>query len=154
MEKEYQNSRYIILFIFLILLNIPSLITFTWSIGPSLLALIFYLFSYPSTISSKLIIKYGDKIKNKVLKILYYTVLPIVIYVISIQTGHLLVDVILSGMDLNMMNISTIISGILNLLLVLLCISILIIGLMMPYIQTFIVLILRSINKSKRLSKR
>ena len=91
MKKEYKISRYIILVLTFVIFNIMFINEDkSWLILPFVFALITFGFSFPSTIFSKKIIKLGDNIKNKALKILFYMFLPIVLLLLSVEVATII----------------------------------------------------------------
>lgn len=142
MKKEYKISRYIILVLTFVIFNIMFINEDkSWLILPFVFALITFGFSFPSTIFSKKIIKLGDNIKNKALKILFYMFLPIVLLLLSVE-----VATIIALIFQNFLPNKSLGQG----LLVLFLLSIIMIAIILPYIQTIIVLITRRIKKDTK----
>ena len=142
MKKEYKISRYIILVLTFVIFNIMFINEDkSWLILPFVFALITFGFSFPSTIFSKKIIKLGDNIKNKALKILFYMFLPIVLLLLSVE-----VATIIALIFQNFLPNKSLGQG----LLVLFLLSIIMIAIILPYNQTIIVLITRRIKKDTK----
>lgn len=142
MKKEYKISRYIILVLTFVIFNIMFINEDkSWLILPFVFALITFGFSFPSTIFSKKIIKLGDNIKNKALKILFYMSLLIVLLLLSVE-----VATIIALIFQNFLPNKSLGQG----LLVLFLLSIIMIAIILPYIQTIIVLITRRIKKDTK----
>ena len=113
------------------------------------LALIFvsisFLASFPSTIVSTKILKIGNKIKNKILKILYYLLLlPMLAIALSIITYIIIIhiyDLLPKAKDFST-----------NLGRAIAAISVSIIGailILVPYVQSILVLIIKKVLKKK-----
>lgn len=107
-----------------------------WVFSIIVSAVVFFL-SFPSSIVCKLLINKGDKIKNKILRILFYTLVLPIIFIIFIFIVMLLCALIVElflPTDSNSFGTSVLIAftgiGILTCVLV-------------PYYQTIIILILR-----------
>ena len=144
MNKCIKQSRLIILVLIFIVLNS----WFIYENDPqwivtSIISLICFLISFPSSKLSKLMIKKGDKIKNKIYNFLYYAfLLPIIFLLVLLAT-----IIILSLIFEYVIPVEALSLG------VALIIAFSGIGLftciLVPYFQTLIILILRKINKDK-----
>jgi hypothetical protein len=144
MKKLYKISRVILSVITFIIFNIMFINEdISWKIIPLILAVIVFLISYPSTKISQFLIKTGDLIENKLLKILYYAIgLPIsllflcfVIYLFLIIIFEYIPTSNEFGVALGQ---------------ALLCLFFEILGIIciiIPYVQTLIVLILKRFIK-------
>lgn len=137
MKKEYGISSFVIL----VLTYIVFCIMFineneSWATVPVMFALAAFLLSFPSSIVSRKIIKVGDNIKETILKILFYVVLPIALVGISIGVANLLglaFQYFLPESDLG------------QAIIMLFWIMGVVMAIVLPYIQSIIVLILRKI---------
>lgn len=92
MEKSYKISRVILAIIAFIIFEILFILIFediTWQI-PLVFAIIVFVLSFPSTQISKLIINIGNKLKSNLLKILFYVfLLPIQFFLFLIIYGFI-----------------------------------------------------------------
>ena len=114
----------------------------TWTILSAILSLIVYIIGFSGMFISKKIIKIGDNIKNKLLKILYYIFLPIVLLLICFIIYNFSFFVLENILRLNDCTLS-LGEGLLVLFgIILICMFILI-----PYIETIIVLMLKRFIK-------
>ena len=114
----------------------------TWTILSTILSLIVYIIGFSGMFISKKIIKIGDNIKNKLLKILYYIFLPIVLLLICFIIYNFSFFVLENILRLNDCTLS-LGEGLLVLFgIILICMFILI-----PYIETIIVLMLKRFIK-------
>lgn len=85
MKKINMMSRIIMVVITFILFSIMIINEdSSWNIVPGIFSLIVFGLSFPSTILAEKIIKIGNKINNKLLKIAYYIFLPIILLVICL----------------------------------------------------------------------
>lgn len=137
MKKIYKCSR--------IILSIISFLTFTiifmfqgsdWLVLPPAFALITYAFSFPSSIVSKILFNIGDKIENKLLKVLYYIFLPIFLIFVCIMMIKLIYFVS-----------NNFVSTLGQAIMVVIFMMIVSLGIVLPYIQTLVVLVLKKIEK-------
>lgn len=81
-EKMYKISRLILAIMTFIIFNIMFINEdISWKFLPIVFALIAFGVSFPSSILSKKLVNIGDKIENRLLRILYYIIiLPIIIF--------------------------------------------------------------------------
>lgn len=144
MDKSYRISRVILaVMAFLILCIMLINEDQSWSIVPVLFALITFAISFPSTLISILFIKLGDKLGNKPLKILYYFIaLPIVVLLLIFGIYALAMfidDRLPSPEDFG--------AALSQALMVVFFMAVGIVCVVIPYIQTLIVLILKRFLK-------
>ena len=115
----------------------------SWKFLSFIFSLITFIMSFPSSIISKKIINLGNNIKNNMIKILFYIiVLPIIIFILSILIylfNILIFDIFPISNDFA----TELGQG----LLILFLITVEIICIIVPYIQTLIVLILKQMIK-------
>lgn len=143
-EKSYKISGIVLAIMTIIIFNIMFINeNESWRIIPFIFAAIVYGLSYPSSIISKKFIKIGNKIKNKFLRLLYYIfILP---FFSIILFAVLCFFISLYTRTLETPNeIGAALGQALMMLFVLVVIFICII---LPYIQTLIVLILNFFRK-------
>lgn len=146
MEKIYRISR--------IILAVLSFIIFTilfifednsWRIVPLIFALITFGISFPSTIISKKLMNLTDKIKSKVLKVLFYLIfLPVMIGMFSLAFYMIILFVFEMLPTSNELG-----EAIGQALFALFIVIVGVIGLVVPYIQTILVYILKLFIKEK-----
>lgn len=144
-NKLYKTSRLILTIMTLIIFNIMFINEdIDWKILSIIFALITFGVSFPSTIISKKIINIENKIESKMLKILYYViVLPIIICVFFV-----VIALFFKFIYSNIPTPSDFGAQLGQALLGLFFITIGIICIVVPYIQTLIVLILKKYIKS------
>ena len=144
-NKLYKTSRLILTIMALIIFNIMFINEdIEWKILSIVFALITFGVSFPSTIISKKIINIENKIESKILKILYYIiVLPIVIYIFL-----MIIALFIGFIYLNIPTPSEFSAQLGQALLGLFFITVGAIFIVVPYIQTLIVLILRKFIKN------
>lgn len=114
----------------------------SWNIIPLLFSVIVFLLSFPSSLISKKIIEIGNKINNKNLKIMYYVFLPIVLIVISLIIIGL-VTIISEQIPIP----DDFASSLGQALIILFIMVSIFIGIILPYVQTIITLILSKFIK-------
>ena len=115
----------------------------SWNIVPVMFSLIVFGLSFPSTIFAEKIIKIGDKIDNKVLKIIYYVFLPIILLVICLATYM----IVLYIGDTFITTPHEMGAALGQSLLLLFIVAVLVIVIILPYIQSIIINILKRIIK-------
>jgi hypothetical protein len=140
MKKLYNISRVIISVITFIIFNIMFINEdISWRIIPPILAVIVFLISYPSVKISQFLIKIGNKIENKLMKILYYAgALTIVSFSLCYGIYFLVISIFEYIPTPNEFEPA--------LGQALLCLFLTILGIIciiIPYVQTLIVLILK-----------
>ena len=146
MKKSYKLSRIILAILAFLIFNIMFINEdITWKSLSFIFSLITFIMSFPSSIISKKIINLGNNIKNNMIKILFYIiVLPIIIFILSILIylfNILIFDIFPISNDFS----TELGQG----LLILFLITVEIICIIVPYIQTLIVLILKQMIKNK-----
>ena len=146
MKKLYRISRIIIAVMILIIFNIMLINEDeSWRIIPFIFAAIVFGFSFPSSIISRKLINIGNKMENKILKILYYVVaLPLISIFIFAGIG-LIMYFIYENIPISNEMGTALGHGIVFLFLV----AVVFVGIILPYIQTLIVLILNRFIKNK-----
>ena len=147
MEKIYKISRIILAIMTFIVFNIMFINEdVSWKILTIVFALIAFGISFPSSIVSKKIMNSGDKIKNKLAKILFYLVaLPIIIFGFFLLI-YIFVTSIVDAIPTTTGEFSAELGqGLLALFFVVIGT----IGFVVPYIQTLIVLILKQLLENK-----
>lgn len=144
MKKEYRISRYVLLILVFLIFNIMFINEDkSWLILPPIFALITFGLSFPSSIVSKKFIKIGDNIKNKILKILFYIFLPIILLLIS----GVIIAIITLPFECFIIDVDDLGIALGQVLSFLFLIMIIIIAVILPYVQTVIVLALRKFKK-------
>ena len=111
----------------------------SWLVASFILALIAFGLSFPSTSVSRKFIQFANKIDSEVLRVLYYVFLPIILLIIAFLVAAFVVTFK-----------TYLFSGILDLGLALLFLFLgltIIMAIILPYIQTIIVLILHKFIK-------
>lgn len=144
MKKSYKLSRIILAILAFLIFNIMFINEdITWKSLSFIFSLITFIMSFPSSIISKKIINLGNNIKNNMIKILFYIIiLPIIIFILSILIylfNILIFDIFPISNDFA----TELGQG----LLILFLITVEIICIIVPYIQTLIVLILKQMIK-------
>ena len=144
MKKINMISRVIMTIITFLLLSIVIINEdSSWFIVPVIYSLIVFGWSFPSTIFAEKIIKTGNKIDNKLLKIAYYVFLPIVLFGICL-TVYMIALYINDYIIPKPTGLGDAIGQVLLLLFIVSVISIIII---LPYIQAIIINILKRSKK-------
>ena len=143
-EKLYMISGIILAIMAFIIFNIIIINEDkSWKILPPIFALIAFGISFPSSIVSEKLMNFGDKIANKLVKILFYIIaMPVCIFVLFLAMYTIItfiVDALPTPNELG----AALGQG----LLILFFIAIGTIGILVPYIQTLIVLILKQFIK-------
>lgn len=146
MKKIYMISRVVLTLLtfivfYIMFINEDS----SWVILPFIFSLVVFLVSFPSTFISKIFIKMGDRFDKRILQILYYVIiLPALI--IFLFSGICCIIGFLYERYPSPDSFSTILGqGLVFLFLVVLCFVCIII----PYIQTLLVLFLKKIVKEQ-----
>ena len=144
MKKINMMSRIIMVVITFILFSIMIINEdSSWNIVPGIFSLIVFGLSFPSTILAERIIKIGNKINNKLLKIAYYIFLPIILLVICLA-------IYMIALYINDTFITTpneIGAALGQALLLLFIVTVGVIVIILPYIQAVIINILKRIIK-------
>ena len=146
MKKSYKLSHIILAILAFLIFNIMFINEdISWKFLSFIFSLITFIMSFPSSIISKKIINLGNNIKNNMIKTLFYIiVLPIIIFILSILIylfNILIFDIFPTSNDFA----TELGQG----LLILFLITVEIICIIVPYIQTLIVLILKQMIKNK-----
>lgn len=146
MEKIYSISRIILTVITAIVFKIMFINEHeSWSIIPYILAAIVFGLSFPSSVISKKVISVEKKIKNKMLKALYYIfALPLISVVIFAGIYLIMIRIYNNAPSSNEMG-----EALGNALVFLFFVVVAFIGIILPYVQTIIVLILKCIIKNR-----
>lgn len=145
MEKSYKISRVILAVMAFIIFNIMFIHEdVSWRILPPIFAVIVFGISYPSSVISRLLINIGNKLESKLLKILYYVIaLPIISFLLFYGIYAIMFFIFESIPTPNEMG-----AALSQALLLLFCIAVGAICVIVPYIQTLIVLILKRFVKN------
>lgn len=146
MKKSYKLSHIILAILAFLIFNVMFINEdISWKFLSFIFSLITFIMSFPSSIISKKIINLGNNIKNNMIKILFYIIiLPIIIFILSILIylfNILIFDIFPISNDFA----TELGQG----LLILFLITVEIICIIVPYIQTLIVLILKQMIKNK-----
>ena len=149
MEKSYKISRKIIAVITFILFGYISVNEFggSWWIVPIIFTAIAFGFSFPSTLISKKLINIGNKLESKILRILYYIILlPAIAFLVFY--GVYAIGLFIADFTPTPNEMGTALS---KAFVILFWITAVTICIVLPYIQTLIVLILnRFVVKSEQ----
>ena len=130
-KKEFQISRIVLSIIVFIVMNIAIINEDkSWLVIPAIFAVISYVFCFISTGISRKIIEIGNKIPNILLKVSYYVLLPIIILIICIGLLWIM-ELLPSSVSLG------------NALLLLFVIVVLCVCVILPYVQSLVVLFIR-----------
>ncbi len=142
MEKSYKISRLILALIAFIIFKIVFINEdVSWMI-PLIFAIIVFVLSFPSSVVSKLIINIGNKLKSKLLKILFYIFLLPIQFLLFLMIYGFIATFFESIPTPNDMGAA--------LSIAFFCLFLVTIGticVILPYIQTLIVLILKRLIK-------
>lgn len=145
MEKSYKISRVILAVMAFIIFNIMFINEdVSWKILPPIFTVIVFGVSYPSSVISRLLINIGNKLESKLLKILYYViVLPIISFLLFGGICAIMFFILETLPTPNELS-----AGLSQVLWVLFWIAVGAICIIVPYIQTLIVLILKCFVKT------
>lgn len=144
MKKINMMSRIIMVVITFILFSIMIINEdSSWNIVPGIFSLIVFGLSFPSTILAEKIIKIGNKINNKLLKIAYYIFLPIILLVICLA----IYIIALYIYDTFITTPNELGEALGQALLFLFIVAVGVIVIILPYIQAVIINILKRIIK-------
>lgn len=145
MEKSYKMSRVILSVIAFIIFNIMFINEdVSWKIFPLIFAVIVFGISFPSSVISRKLINIGNKLESKLLKILYYAIaLPTISFLLFYGIYAIMLFIAESIPTPNEMG-----AALSKALFLLFCITIGAICIIVPYIQTLIVLILNRFVKN------
>ncbi|MDD6403555.1 MAG: hypothetical protein PUG33_05455 [Mollicutes bacterium] len=146
MKKSYRISRIILAVITVVIFNIMFINEDeSWRIIPFIFAAIVFGLSYPSSVISRKLINIGNKIESKLLKILYYVIaLPIIAFLIFYGIFIIWLSIFASVPTPNEMG-AALGQGFMFLFLL----AVVFIGIILPYVQTIIVLILNQFIKNQ-----
>lgn len=143
-KKIYMISRIIIAIVTFIIFNIM----FTnedesWNFLPPIFSLIAFVISFPSSIVSKKLINIGGRIQNKLLKFLYYSIaLPVISFLV-----FWIMYVIMNFISDSIPTPNDFASALGQALKFLFFLTVGTICIIVPYIQTLIVLLIKSFIK-------
>lgn len=144
MKKINMMSRIIMVVITFILFSIMIINEdSSWNIVPGIFSLIVFGLSFPSTILAEKIIKIGNKINNKLLKIAYYIFLPIILLIICLAIYMIALYIY----DTFITTPNEIGAALGQSLLLLFIVTVGVIVIILPYIQAVIINILKRIIK-------
>ena len=145
MEKSYKISRVILVVVTFIIFNIMIINEdASWRIVPPIFTVIVLVLSFPSSVISRWLINIGNKLKNILLKILYYVIaLPIISFLLFY--GICAIIFFISGSIPTSNEMSAALGQGLTFLF---WITVGFICVFLPYIQTLIVLILNRFVKN------
>lgn len=145
MEKSYKISRVILAVMAFIIFNIMFINEdASWRILPPIFVVIVFGISYPSSVISRLLINIGNKLESKLQKILYYVIaLPIISFLLfyGIYAIMCFIDESIPAPN----EMGAVLS---QALMMLFWITVGAICVIVPYIQTLIVLILKCFVKN------
>lgn len=138
MKKAYKISRIIIAVITFILFSIMIINEDeSWKIIPPIFAGIAFGLSFPSTLISRKLINIGNKLESKILRVLYYVIiLPVIAFLIFY--GMYAIVLFISDLTPTPNEMGAALS---QAFIFLFWIAVGTIGIVLPYIQTLIVLI-------------
>lgn len=144
MKKSCMISRIFLSIITFILFQILFINEdISWKILPFIFSLIVFVISYPSSIVSKKLIHIGDKLERKKIKILYYAIiLPIILFLllgVIIGIMYFIFELFPTQNEFG----AALGQGLLFLFMII----VITIFLVVPYIQTLIILIIRHFVK-------
>ncbi len=150
MKKIYMISRVILVVITFIIFNIMIINEdSSWLILPFFFSLVVFLVSFPSTFISKVFIKIGDRLDKRILKILYYIIILPALMIFLFSGICCIIGFLYERYPSSDDFASVLGQGLLFLFLSvasLVCIII-------PYIQTLLILFLRRFIKEKEKNK-
>ena len=146
MEKSYRISRIILAVITLIIFSIIIINEDkSWRVIPFIFAAIVFGLSFPSSVISRKLINIGNKIENKILKVLYYVIfLPIISFIIFVG-----IALVMYFVDKSIPTPNELSSALSQALMFLFLVAVAFICIILPYIQTLIVLIISCFIKNK-----
>lgn len=147
MKKNYMISRFILVIITFIIFNVMFIHEdSSWIIISFLFSVIVFFVSYPSTIISKMFIKIGDRLDKRILRLLYYVIILPALTVFIFSGIGCILSFIYSGYPLP----EDFAEALGQALFFLGFITIVIICVIIPYLQTLIVLFLRHFLKHSK----
>ncbi len=146
MEKFYNMSRIILTVITVIVFKIMFINEHeSWNIIPYIFGVIVFGLSFPSSIISKKLIYIANKIENKMLKVLYYILgLPLICVIIFAGICFIIISVYNNAPTSNEMG-----AALSQALVFLFFVTVAFVGIILPYVQTVIVLILKCFMKKQ-----
>ena len=146
METSYKISRVILAIITFILFNIIIINeNFSWKFIPFVFGAIVFGLSFPSSIISQKLIHIGNNLKNNLLRIFYYIIILPIISFFIFGAAYLIMHSIYGNTPISN-EIGTALS---QAIMFLFFIVLLLICLILPYIQTIIVLVINRFIKNK-----
>lgn len=147
MKKINMISRIILSIIVFILFSIFIMNEdSSWIIIPIIFSVITFGLSFPSTIFAQKIIKIGDKINNKLLKVLYYILLLIILLVLCLLIYFIIINIY----DKHIIHPNEFMDALDIGLLLLFIIYCLVIAVVLPYFQAIIINILKKYATIKK----
>ena len=146
MEKFYNMSRIILTVITVIVFKIMFINEHeSWNIIPYIFGAIVFGLSFPSSVISKKLIDVANKIENKLLKVLYYILgLPLICVIIFAGICFIIISVYNNAPTSNEMG-----AALSQALVFLFFVTVAFVGIILPYVQTVIVLILKCFMKKQ-----
>lgn len=146
MEKFYNISRIILTVITVMVFKIMFINEDeSWRIIPYIMAAIVFGLSFPSSVISKKLINIENKIENKILKALYYIfVLPLISVVIFAGIYLIIIRIHDNAPSSNEMG-----EALSQAFVFLFLVTVAFVGIILPYVQTIIVLILKCFMKNQ-----
>lgn len=145
MEKLYKISSILLTVVTFIIFNIMFIDEdITWRIIPFIFAAIVFGLSFPSSVISKKLINIGDNLESKLLRILYYVIaLPIISFLVF---GG--ICLIMYFIHENIPTPNEMGAALGQALIFLFLVAVVFICVILPYVQTVIVLILNRFVKN------
>lgn len=143
-EKIYKISRIVLAVIAFVVFNIMFINEdISWKILPPIFAIIVFGVSFPSSIISKKIINFGNNIKNDMMKILFYIIiLPVIIFILFLAIYTFVIFIFENIPTPNEFG-----AALGQALFALFIVAVGTICVIVPYVQTLIVLILKKFMK-------
>lgn len=145
MEKYIKISRIITAILVFVLLNIWFIFENDpqWMLAV-IISVIVYFISYPSSIIVKFIINNGDRIKSKLLEILYYGIaLPIIFFLLLCVVALLCAFVVGFSVPAESLNLGLAVLIAFTGIGIFTCV-------LVPYFQTLVILLLRNLLKTRK----
>ena len=145
-KKIYMISRVILVVITFIIFKIMIINEdSSWLILPFIFSLVVFLVSFPSTFISKIFIKIGDRLDKRILKILYYIIILPALIIFLFSGICCIIGFLYERYPSSDDFASVLGQGLLFLFLV----ATVAICIIIPYIQTLLVLLLKRFVKDK-----
>lgn len=144
MKNVYLIARIFLVIITFIIFNVMFMNEdVSWKFLPAIFALIVFGISYPSSIISKKLINIGNRLKNKNIKFLYYAIVLPIISFLLLSSIILVMYFIYENFPIQNEFSLVLGQGLMFLFLIIL----ITICIVVPYIQTLIVLIIKHFIK-------